>query len=99
VKVQRYFADCSQLITKLRKDRKNKLLPLRDKVLFRKRSLRETVNDQFKHIAKIEHSRYRRVATFLVNLVAGVIASTCQAKQPSLHSRMPQNEPLSVVLL
>ena len=47
-----------------------------DKLLLRKRSLIETVTDQLKNISQIEHSRHRRVATFLVNLVAGVIAYT-----------------------
>jgi hypothetical protein len=37
-----------QLITKLRKDMKNKLLPMLDKLLLRKRPLIETVNDQLK---------------------------------------------------
>src|SRR5919198_5461748 len=77
-----------QLITKLRKNMKNKLLPLFDKLLLRKRSLIETVNDQLKNICQIEHSRHRCVANFLVNLVAGLIAYTWQAKRPSLHIRM-----------
>jgi DDE family transposase len=48
-----------QLITKLRKNMKNKLLPLFDKLLLRKRSIVETVNDQLKNISQIEHSRHR----------------------------------------
>jgi len=39
------FAQGVQLITKLSKDMKNKLLPLMDKLLLRKRSLIETVSD------------------------------------------------------
>jgi Transposase DDE domain len=100
---QALFADLFrqgvQLITKLRKDMKNKLLPMLDKLLLRKRSLIETVNDQLKNISQIEHSRHRSVANFLVNLVAGLIAYTYQDKKPSLQIRMPQSEPLSVVLL
>jgi hypothetical protein len=34
-----------QLVTKVRKNMKNKLLPLFDKLLLRKRSIIETVND------------------------------------------------------
>ena len=81
------FAQGIQLITKLRKDMKNKLMPLFDKLLLRKRSLIETVNDQLKHICQIEHSRHRSVPNFLVNLVAGLIAYTYQEKKPSLHIR------------
>jgi hypothetical protein len=85
-----------QLITKLRKDMKNKLLPLMDKLLLRKRSLIETVNDRRKNISQIEHSRHRSVTNFLVNLVAGLIAYTYQPKKPSLHIRMPQDALLPI---
>jgi hypothetical protein len=93
------FAHGVQLITKLRKDMKNKLLPLLDKLLPRKRSLIETVHDQLKNISQIEHSRHRSVANFLVNLIAGLIAYTYQAKKPSLHLRMPHEEALPAVVL
>jgi hypothetical protein len=35
---------------------KNKLMPLFDKILLRKRALIETVNDQLKNISQIEHT-------------------------------------------
>jgi hypothetical protein len=56
-----------QLITKLRKNMKNKLLPLFDKLLLRKRAIIETVNDQLKNISQIEHSRHRSPFNFFVN--------------------------------
>jgi hypothetical protein len=93
------FAQGVQLLTKLRKDMKNKLLPGLDKLLLRKRSLLETVNDQRKHSSQIEHSRHPSVANFLVNLVAGLIAYTYQAKKPSLHIRMPHDDALPLVAL
>jgi hypothetical protein len=93
------FAHGVQLITKLRKDMKNKLLPVLDKLLLRKRSLIETVNDQLKNICQIEHSRHRCVANFLVNLVAGLIAYTYQEKKPSLHIRTPAGGSLPALVL
>lgn len=45
------FAQGVQLLTTLRKNMKNKLLPLMDKLLLRRRSLIETVNDQLKNIS------------------------------------------------
>lgn len=74
-----------QLITRLKKNMKNKLMPLLDKLLLRKRSLIETVFDQLKNIAQIEHTRHRSVTNFLVNLLAALIAYTYQEKKPSLH--------------
>jgi hypothetical protein len=93
------FAQGVQLITKLRKDMKQKLLPMLDKLLLRKRALIETVNDQLKNISQIEHSRHRSVTNFLVNLAAGLIAYTYQSKKPSLHIRMPQDTSLPLVVL
>ena len=56
------FAHGVQLITKLHKDMKNKLLPMLDKLLLRKRALIETIVDLLKNISQLEHSRHRSVA-------------------------------------
>ena len=81
------FAVRPALATKVRKNMKNKLVPLLDKLLLRKRALIETVIDQLKNIAQIEYSRHRCVPNFLVNLLGGLIAYTYQEKEPSLHIR------------
>ena len=74
-----------QLITGIRKNMKNHLMPLADKILLRKRSIIETINDQLKNISQIEHSRHRSFTNFLVNLLAGLLAYGFQSKKPSLH--------------
>jgi len=51
-----------ELITSVRKNMKNRLLSLTDKLLLRKRSIIETINDQLKNISQIEHTLYRVVA-------------------------------------
>jgi len=79
------FEEHIQLITGLRKNMKNRLMPLADKLLLRKRSIIETINDQLKNISQIEHSRHRSFTNFLVNLVSGLIAYCFQPKKPSLH--------------
>ena len=56
-----------------------------EKILLRKRSLIETVNDQLKNICQIEHSRHRSPVNFLVHLIAGLIAYTKKPKRPSLN--------------
>lgn len=73
-----------QLITHIRRNMKNKLMPLVDKLLLRKRSLIETVNDQLKNIAQIEHTRHRSPANFMVHLLAALISYTHQPKKPSI---------------
>jgi hypothetical protein len=86
-----------QLITKLRKNMKNKLLPLLDKLLLRKRSIVDTVNDQLKNISQIEHSRHRSPFNFFVNRMAGLVAYTFREKKPSLNLRLPQTLPAVVL--
>jgi hypothetical protein len=86
-----------QLITKLRKHMANRLMPLFDKLMLRKRALIETVNDQLKNIGQIEHTRHRSVANFMVNLVAGLVAYTHQPKKPSLNLTPVQKNQLILV--
>ena len=92
----RLWAQDVQLITKLKKNMKNKLMPLLDKLLLRKRALIETVNDQLKNICQLEHTRHRSVTNFLVNLLAALIAYTYQAKKPSLDLRASERALLPV---
>lgn len=74
-----------QLITKVKRNMKNKLIPLLDKLFLRQRSIIETIIDQLKNISQIEHSRHRSPVNFLVNLVCGLIAYCHQPKKPSLN--------------
>jgi hypothetical protein len=73
------------LITKLKAKMKNRLIPLNDKLLLRKRAIIETITDQLKNISQIEHTRHRSPVNFLVNLVCALIAYCHQPKKPSLH--------------
>lgn len=78
-----------KLITKIKKNMKNKLMPLLDKLLLRKRAIVESVFDQLKNISQIEHSRHRSVNNFMVNLIAGLAAYCLQPKKPSIN--LPAN--------
>ena len=79
-----------QLITKIRKNMKNKLMVLSDKLMLRKRAIIETINDQLKNISQIEHSRHRSLTGFMLNLVAGLVAYCHQPKKPSIiHDDLP----------
>lgn len=72
------------LFTGIRRNMKNKLFNVMDKILLRKRSLIETVNDQLKNVAQIEHSRYRSLSSFAVNLISALISYSLKPKKPSL---------------
>ena len=73
------------LITWMRKNMKNHLMPLLDRILLRKRAIIETIIDQLKNISQIEHSRHRSVDNFLVNLLAGLIAYSLRPVKPAIN--------------
>ena len=77
--------DGLQLIIKIKKNMKNKLMPLVNKILLRKRAVVESVNDQLKNISQIEHTRHRSVWNFACNIVAGLCAYSLQPKKPSIR--------------
>lgn len=74
-----------EFFAKPRRNMKNRLMRLTDKLLARKRSIIETIIDQLKNISQIEHSRHRSPVNFLVNLLCGLIAYCHQPKKPSLQ--------------
>ena len=74
-----------RLITKVRKNMRERLVTYADKLLLRKRALIESVNDQLKNVCQIEHSRHRSPYNFLAHLLAGLIAYCHLPKKPSLH--------------
>jgi len=60
-----------------------KLIPLLDKIILRKRALIETVNDFLKNDYHIDHTRHRSPVNFIVNLVSGLI--TYREKLPEIN--------------
>jgi hypothetical protein len=82
---EQLFPQGVHLITGIRKNMKNRLMPLQDKLLLRKRSIIETINDQLKNISQIEHTRHRSFYNFMVNLLAGLVAYCHQPKKPNLN--------------
>jgi len=60
-------------------------MTMSDKILLRKRSVIETVNDELKNICQIEHSRYRSFGNFLSNLIAGLMAYSFLPKKPTIR--------------
>jgi hypothetical protein len=92
------FAHDLHLVTKIKTTMKNKLMPLFDKILVRKRALIESVSDQLKNISQIEHTRHRSPANFLVNILAGLIAYTFREKKPSLNIRVKERVELPALV-
>lgn len=74
-----------EFFAKPKRNMKNKLMRLTDKLLARKRSIVETIIDQLKNISQIEHSRHRSPLNCWINILCGLIAYCHQPKKPSLN--------------
>ena len=79
------FIDGIQLITKLKNNMKGGIRPMYDRILLRKRAVIETINDELKNIAQIEHSRHRSFTNFVVNLIGGIAAYCLFPKKPMIN--------------
>lgn len=94
--MQMLFVDGVQLITSVRNNMKNSLMTMSDKILLRKRSVIETVNDELKNICQIEHSRHRSFGNFLVNIISGLIAYSFLPKKPSIKYQTVKTNQLAM---
>jgi transposase len=73
-----------QLITRLKRKMKQRLMPLCDRLMLRQRPIIETIIDQLKNISHIEHSRHRSPVNCFVNILGGLIAYCHQPKKPAI---------------
>jgi len=78
------FLDGLHLITSIRNNMKNVLMEMKDKIMLRKRSVIETINDELKNMCQVEHSRHRSFTNFINNLISGLIAYTFFPKKPAI---------------
>ena len=93
---QRLFVDGIHLITKLKNNMKGALMSVSDKLLLRKRAIIETVNDELKNIAQVEHSRHRCFDNFIVNLLGAIAAYCMFSKKPCINVQRTVDTRLSL---
>lgn len=79
------------LVTSIRRNMKQILISLQDKILLRKRGLIESVNNLLKNWANIDHSRHRDPNNFFVNLMAGLIAYCWKPDKPMAQLDAEEN--------
>lgn len=93
---QRLFIDGIQLITKLKNNMKGALMSVSDKVLTRKRAIIETINDELKNIAQVEHSRHRSFDNFMVNILGALAAYCWFPKKPCINIKRSSDTQLTL---
>jgi hypothetical protein len=92
------FVDGLHLITNIRDNMKNCLMELKDKIVLRKRSVIETINDELKNMCQVEHSRHRSFGNFITNLLSGLVAYSFFPKKPSIKFETQKTNQVSIFL-
>jgi hypothetical protein len=90
------FDDGIQLITAVRRNMKQKALSNEEKLLLRKRSVIETVNDELKNICQVEHTRHRSIAGFILNIMSTIAAYSFFPKKPSIKKDIEETNPVLI---
>jgi len=72
------------IVTGLKQNMKNKLMPLEDKMLLKKRGVVESVINLLKTFFNIEHTRHRSVLGFFSNIFSCIAAYAFHSNKPSL---------------
>jgi hypothetical protein len=80
------------LITGIRRNMRNYLMPLADKLMLRKRFVIETVLDILKSEMGLEHSRHRSVINAMVHVLSCLVAYAYRPGKPSISLRGQQIE-------
>ena len=73
-----------KLVTGIKKKMENKLLPLHEKILLRKRSIIETVNSVIKKDFQISHTRHRSFVNAFIHIFSTLVAYALKSKKPSI---------------
>ena len=93
---EQLFVNGIQLVTKVKNNMKNSLMSVADKILLRKRAVIETVNDELKNIAQIEHSRHRSFDNFIANAISAIAAYCLFEKKPAIDVNFIKDRQLAI---
>lgn len=85
-----FYQQGLHIVTKLRKNMKNQLIGLSDKLRLRQRALIESVNDILMSVLDIDHTRHRSPINALVHTMGGLIAYYFYDTKPSVF--IPKTE-------
>lgn len=75
-------------MTKVRKNMKNALMSLHDKVWLKKRALIESINDLLMSVFDIDHSRHRSPWNAITHAIAGVAAYAYYPQKPAAFIKL-----------
>ena len=85
-----------QFVTKVKNNMKNSLMSIANKILLRNRALIETVNNELKNIAQIEHSRHCSFCNFIANSLSAIVAYCFFEKKPAIDVNFVNDGELAI---
>ena len=83
---QQLFEQGTTLITKIKRNMKNCLMEICDKLILMRRSFIETIFSSLKSLNTLIHHRHRSIINAFAHLLAGFINYQLRDDKPSLHS-------------
>jgi hypothetical protein len=85
------FAGGIKLITRIKKNMKNCLMEMEDKLMLMRRSFIETIFSSLKSVNTLVHTRHRSPTNAFAHLIAGLINYQLRDDKPSLDSFLKLN--------
>jgi len=86
-----------KMIHGIKKNMKNKLMDLNEKILLRKRNIIETVFDYLKNKMNLEHTRHRSPINAFVHILSTLVAYSMKKHKPSMSFHYSFSEPLALI--
>lgn len=81
------FSAGLKLITGIRRNMKNKLMDMQEKLLLKKRGMIESIHDILMTICDIDHTRHRSPVNAFTHLYAGLAAYSFLERKPSILNK------------
>jgi Transposase DDE domain len=81
---EQFYLKGIKIVTKIRSNMKNKLMPLQDRLLLKKRNVIESVNDILMTVCDIEHTRHRNPYNAMAHIFAALTAYSFLDNKPAL---------------
>ena len=82
------FNNGIHLVTGIKSNMKSRLMSFHDRIMLRKRSIIEAINDELKNICEVEHTRHRAMHNFVMNLISALAAYCFFEKKPTIRFDM-----------
>lgn len=79
------YARGLKLVAGIKKNMKNILMPMKDKLILRKRSIVETIFEILKHDMNIDHTRHRSHINAFVSIMAAICAYAFRKNKPNIE--------------